>query len=95
MLPGDLGCRLNAKNGIHADLSLEYGAVPFPLRFGTPVSDPFLGDQTGIFLTDPVVRKSGSTKLRGTNHHRVGGEDVSIPAVLPHHRTYGSVSGGS
>lgn len=27
--------------------------------------------------------------------NRVGGEDVSIPAVLPHHRTYGSVSGGS
>ena len=26
--------------------------------------------------------------------HRVGGEVVFIPAVLPHHRTNGSVSGG-
>jgi hypothetical protein len=27
--------------------------------------------------------------------YRVGGGDVAIPAVLPHHRRYGSVSGSS
>ena len=35
----------------------------------------------------------GESPLPGA--HRVGGGDVAIPAVLPHHRTYGSVSGGS
>jgi hypothetical protein len=61
VLPGDLGCRLDAQDGIHADLGFERGAVPLPLRFGAHVSDQFFGDQTGIFLTYPVVQKSGST----------------------------------
>ncbi|RJG14111.1 hypothetical protein D3879_13135 [Pseudomonas cavernicola] len=37
--------------------------------------------------------ESPVTKRRGCKRHRVGGGVT--PAVLPHHRTYGSVYGGS